>query len=147
MKRLLLSIFVAAGIAVPGLAAAQTLPEPVATLGLSDVEFRQKPRVEYGSYVYGTLPGGARIEIELDRDGAIEEIEARGRGLFPVAEIRSLIPAPVLENASWPADAMLEKIEFERNGRLEIEGLLADGREFEAEFAADGRLIDFDIDH
>lgn len=146
MKRLLLSTIVTAGLAITGLAAAQTLPEPVAGLGLTDVEFRQKPRVEYGSYIHGTLPGGARIEIELDRDGAIEEIEARGRGLFPVAEIRSLIPAPVLENVSWPADALLEKIEFERDGRVEIEGRLPDGREFDAEFAADGRLIDFDID-
>ena len=37
-------------------------------------------------------------------------------------------------------------IEFEDDGRIEIEGRLSDGREFEAEFAADGRVLDFDTD-
>lgn len=146
MKRILLATVLAAGLAHPGMPAAQELPQSVMGLGLSDIQIRQKPRVEYGRDVYGTLPGGARVEIELDRNGAIEDIKAREGRLFPIAAIRSLVPAPVLGSPSWPADATLERIEFERDGRIEIEGRLADGRKFEAEFAADGRLIDFDTD-
>lgn len=144
------SIFVAAALATtfacPRMLAAQDLPPSILELGLTDIQIRQKPHTEYGRYVYGTLPGGARIKIELEQNGTIEEIEARGRGLFPIDQIRSLVPAPVLRSTSWPADATLEKIEFERGGRIEIEGRLADGRKFDAEFAADGRLLDFDTD-
>ncbi|KRE00345.1 hypothetical protein ASE63_09780 [Bosea sp. Root381] len=146
MKHVFAVTVLAAAFAYPGMLAAQELPPSISGLGLTDVQIRQKPHVEYGSNVYGTLPGGARIKIELERNGTIEEIEARGRGLFPIDQIRSLVPAPVLKSPSWPADAMLEKIEFERGGRIEIEGRLADGREFDAEFEADGRVIDFDTD-
>lgn len=111
----------------PGLLAAQDLPAAVTALGLTDIEIREKPRAEYGRNVHGTLPGGTRVEVELDRNGEIEEIEARGRGRFPAETVRSLIPAAVLANSSWPADATLEKVEFERGGRIEIEGHLDDG--------------------
>lgn len=146
MKRVLVAAVLAAALAYPGMLVAQELPRSVSGLGLTDVQIRPKPRVEYGRNVYGTLPGGARIKVELTRSGAIEEIEARGRGLFPIDQIRSLVPAPVLKNTSWPANATLEKIEFKRGGRIEIEGRLADGRKFDAEFGADGRVIDFDTD-
>jgi len=146
MKRTLSALAMAACLAAPGIATAQDLPKNVSDLGLSDIEIREKPRVEYGRRIQATLPSKARVEIELDGKDAIEDIEARGKDLFPVSDIRSLIPAPILENAQWPADARLEKIEFERDGRIEIEGRLADGREFDAEFAADGRMLDLDID-
>lgn len=146
MKRIFVAIVLAVTCAFPGMLAAQDLPQSVLGLGLTEVQIRQKPHIEYGRYVYGTLPGGARVKIELEQNGDIEEIEARGRGLFSIDQIRSLVPAPVLGNSSWPAGATLEKIEFERGGRIEIEGRLADGRKFDAEFAADGRLIDFDTD-
>jgi hypothetical protein len=146
MKRVLLMTVLAAALAYTGTLAAQELPQPVTGLGLTDIQIREKPRAEYGRNVYGTLPGGARVKIDLDGKGIIEDIEARGRELFPIAAIRSLVPAEVLKNTSWPADATLEKIEFKRDGRVEIEGRLADGRKFDAEFSADGRLTDFDTD-
>lgn len=133
-------------LAIPGITLAQQLPQAVADLGLEDVQIREKQRAEYGSRVRGTLPSGARIEIDLDRDGRIEDIEARGNDLFPVAEIQSLIATAITENSMWPADAQLEEIEFERDGVVDIEGRLANGREFDASFAADGRLLDFDTD-
>lgn len=146
MKRTFPAIIVAACLAIPGIAVAQDLPQHVIDLGLTDIEIREKPQAEYGRRVRGVLPDGSQIEVDLDGDDVIEDIEARGNDLFPVAEIHGLIPAPVIENQSWPADARLEKIEFESGGRIEIEGRLADGREFEAEFAADGSMLDFDID-
>ncbi|MDQ8731076.1 hypothetical protein [Bradyrhizobium sp. LHD-71] len=139
-------VVVAACLASLGIAVAQDLPQAVTDLRLTDIQIREKPRAEYGRNVHGTLPGGSRVEIDLDRNGVIKEIESRGDRLFPVATIKSLIPAPVTKNASWPADARLEKIEFESAGRIEIEGRLSDGRKFDAEFAADGLMIDFDTD-
>ena len=147
MKRVFVAIVLAATLVYPGMIAAQDLPRSVQELRLTDIQIRQKPYIEYGRYVYGTLPGGARIKIELEQDGTIEEIEARGHGLFPIDQIRSLVPPAVLKSTSWPADATLEKIEFKRGGRIEIEGRLADGRKFDAEFVADGRLLDFDTDN
>ncbi|HHX81591.1 MAG TPA: hypothetical protein GX696_01235 [Pseudomonadaceae bacterium] len=133
-------------LAASGMSIAQELPQAVADLGLEDVQIREKQRAEYGSRVRGTLPSGARIEIDLDQDGMIEDIEARGNDLFPVADIQSLIATTITENSMWPADAQLEEIEFERDGIVDIEGRLANGNEFDASFAADGRLLDFDTD-
>src|SRR3546814_9096358 len=139
-------VVIAACLATPGIAVARDLPQAITDLGLTDIQIREKPNVEYGRRVGGTLPGGSRVEVDLDGNDVIEDIEARGNDLFPAADIRGLVPAPVIGNASWPADARLEKIEFESDGRIEIEGRLSDGREFDAEFAADGRMLDFDTD-
>ncbi|MCV3242247.1 hypothetical protein [Mesorhizobium sp. ZC-5] len=139
-------VTVAACLVTLGSAAAQDLPQSVTDLGVTDIQIHEKPRAEYGRNVLGTLPDGSQVKIDLDRNGVIKEIEARGNGLFPVTAIKSLIPAPVAENKSWPADARLEKIEFESAGRIEIEGRLSDGREFDAEFAVDGLMTDFDTD-
>lgn len=146
MKRSFPIIAIAACLATPGIAIAQNLPKSVTDLGLTDIQIREKPHAEYGRRVRGTMPGGSRVEVDLDGDDAIEDIEARGSGFFPIADIHGLIPAPVIANKSWPADAKLEKIEFENGGRIEIEGRLSDGREFDAEFDADGRMLDFDTD-
>jgi len=137
---------VALGLASPGLLHAQNLPSAVTGLDLQDVTVRQKPRVEYGRNVYGTLPSGAKVEIELDGQDLIKEIETTRRKQFSVADVRSLLPAAVLQNSAFPADATLEKIEFERDGRIELEGRLASGKKFDAEFRADGQLLDFDTD-
>jgi hypothetical protein len=139
-------VFIAACLATPGIAVAQDLPQAVIDLGLTDIQIREKPHIEYGRRVRGTLPSGFRVEVELDGDDVVEDIEARGNDLFPVADIKGLIPTPIIENKSWPADARLEKIEFESGERIEIKGRLSDGREFDAEFAVDGRMLDFDTD-
>src|SRR5690606_34758205 len=85
-----------------GPAAAQNLPQSINDLGLKNIEVREKPRVEYGRRIQGTLPSNASIEIELDGKDRIEDIEARGGKLFPAADIRTLIPASVLQNQQWP---------------------------------------------
>ncbi len=139
-------VFVAACLTSPAIGFAEDLPQSVIDLDLTDIEIREKPHAEYGRRVSGTLPGGSVVEIDLNGDDVIEDIEVRGNDLFPPADIRALIPAEVMENESWPADSRFEKIEFESDGRIEIEGRLSDDREFDAEFAADGRLIEFDTD-
>lgn len=146
MKRTTSILAIAACFATLGVAVAQNLPKAVTDLGLTEIQIREKPKAEYGRRVAGVLPSGARVEVDLNSDELIEDVESRGNDLFPISEIYSLVPVAVVENASWPADARLEKIEFERDGRIEIEGRLSDGREFDAEFAADGRMLDFDTD-
>ncbi|WP_295808767.1 hypothetical protein [uncultured Nitratireductor sp.] len=146
MKRVIPGVALSVGLLLSGYAAGQDLPQAVVDLELSDIQIREKPRAEYGRRVRGSLPNGVRVEVDLDGDGIIEDVEARGNGLFPIGEIQSLVPSAISDNASWPTDAQLEKIEFERGGGIEIEGVLADGREFDAEFAADGRMLEFDID-
>lgn len=146
MKRIFPVVAIAAGLAAAGVVAAQDLPQTVIDLGLTDIHIREKPHAEYGRRVRGILPGGSHVEVDLNGKDVIEDIEARGSDLFPIADIQSLVPAPVIGNESWPAGARLEEIEFESDGRIEIEGRLSDGRKFEAEFAADGRLLDFDTD-
>lgn len=139
-------VAIAACLAIPGIVVAQDLPRTVTDLGLTDIQIREKPNAEYGRRVAGTLPSGFRVEVDLNGKNEIEDIEARGSDLFPVADIHGLVPAPVIGNTSWPTDARLEKIEFESDGRIEMKGRLSDGREFDAEFAADGRMLDFDTD-
>jgi len=128
------------------IAVAHDLPKTVTDLGLTDIQIREKPDARHGRRVAGTLPNGSRIEVDLNHKNEIDDIETRGNNLFPTAAIRSLVPAPILKNAAWPADARLEQIEFEHDGSIEIEGRLANGQEFDAEFAADGRLLEFDTD-
>ena len=146
MKGIASSIVAAVCLVSMGSAIAQELPKTVTDLGLSDVQIREKPNAKYGRRISGTLPSGFRVEVDLNGDNAIEDVEARGNTLFPVADIQTLVPEPVLKNTAWPSDATLEKIEFERNGNIELEGRLADGREFDAEFAADGQMLELDID-
>lgn len=146
MKQMILTAAVVAALSLPSVAAAQPVPAVLDPLGLSDVQVRDKKHAEYGRSVLGTLPGGARVEVDLDRDGRIEEIEGRRGDRFPVSAVEMLIPEAVRANASWPADAQLEKLDFDHHDRIEIEGRLSDGRDFDAEFGTDGRLIDFDTD-
>lgn len=146
MEKTLPILAIVACLALPGVAAAQDLPRSVTDLGLTDIQIREKPNPEYGRRVRGNLASGSLVEVDLNGNDVIEDIEARANDFFPIADIQALIPEAVSSSPSWPADAVLEKIEFESDGRIEIEGRLVDGREFEAEFAADGRLLDFDTD-
>lgn len=146
MKYTLPALVMAACLTCSGMVIAQDLPQTVIDLGLTDIQIREKPNPEYGRRVAGMLPSGARVEVDLNSRNEIDDIEARGNALFPAADIRGLVPAAVLQNEAWPTDAKLEKIEFERDGRVEIEGRLASGQEFDAEFAADGRVLEFDTD-
>ncbi|WP_339952211.1 hypothetical protein [uncultured Albimonas sp.] len=114
----------------------------VERLGLTEARFEEDRR---NPDLHGTLPGGVRVEIEFHRDGSLDEIEATGQQPFPAAAIAPALPAAVRSAPDWPADARLWSVEFDADG-VEIEGIDAAGRSFEAEFAPDGRLIDMDVD-
>lgn len=104
MRRTFLTVAIATCFVSLGGAVAQDLPQTVIDLGLTNIETRMKPRAEYGRNVHGTLPGGSRVEIGLDRNNVIKEIEARGDGLFPISSVQSLAPVSVTKNPSWLAD-------------------------------------------
>src|SRR3546814_11671110 len=127
---------IAACLATPGIAVARDLPQAITDLGLTDIQIREKPNVEYGRRVGGTLPGGSRVEVDLDGNDVIADIEARWDDLFPAADIRGLVPAPVIGNATWPADARPVHIVFEWRARYEIDVRLSHWRELEAQFTA-----------
>lgn len=118
--------------------AAQDLPAILKPLGLTDVEIRPK-HGDRGRDILGTLPGGARIEIELDRNDRVEEIEAADRQGFPASGVESLIPEAVRANPSYPGDGTFRKVEFD-DREIELEGTHHDGRRFEAEFLPTGEL-------
>jgi len=145
MKRVY-SVLTLALVASSGAVIAQTLPQSLTGLGLTDVEVKDKAVSSFGTNVRGTLPSGARVAIDLDGDGKVQEVEAIGRDTFTIDTVESLLPPAIVANADWPADARFESIDFDSNGRVEIEGLLPDGRDFDAEFSADGELIGFDED-
>ena len=65
---------------------------------------------------------------------------------FPLAAVEALVPEAVRGNANFPTGALLDELEIKRDGRIGMEGFLADGREFDAEFTAAGELIELDID-
>lgn len=150
MRRNLLTAAVTAALFVPALAGAQELPAAAGQLGLTDVEtVARGQRQDAGGQVrkiHGTLPGGVRVEIEFDRGGKVEEIEALERGAFAAGAVETLIPAPVRAHPHYPGDALFRKVEFDDDDRqIDIEGRWQDGRRFEAEFAPDGRLIELKI--
>ncbi len=146
----LLAGVLAAAFVLPSALAAQNAPaDPVAAatelLRLTDVETHGE-RDGRVRDIRASLPGGARVDIEFDRSGAVEEVEARGPDRFPIAEVEPLVPAAVRSNANFPTGAVLDKIEINDDGSIELEGFLADGRPFEAEFTAAGEMIGLEID-
>lgn len=146
MKRLLLATALGGALLMPAIATAQvTLPASVQSLGLSDVEVRPKPREHYGRDILGTLPNGTRVEIELDRNDVVEEVEAVGRDGFPASAVEGLIPEAVRANPAYPGTATFHKLEIDTH-EIEIEGVQADGRPFEAKFRPNGDLLKLEND-
>ncbi|MBP1806355.1 energy transducer TonB [Rubellimicrobium aerolatum] len=124
-------------------ASSAALPDVVAQLGLTEVEAHSH-RGE-GRHLQGRLPEGAWVEVDLHRDGRVEEVEAHDGDGFPIAAVAALVPEAVRASPSFPAEARLHKLDWDGD-RIEIEGRDGEGREFEAEFATDGRLIEMDVE-
>ncbi|MAA97242.1 hypothetical protein [Stappia sp.] len=146
MRHLPLALLATLTLVQPAFAQNADTESVIRTLGLSDTSIHPKRERHHGTTIDGRLPGGTRVEVELEGDGSVEEIEARDRQGFSPSAVVSLIPAAVRDNASYPADAMFHKVELDDRDHIEIEGRSADGRLFEAEFARDGRLIEMDYD-
>jgi len=151
MRRYLLPAVFAISLIAPQAALAQEapaghrpegMPAVVQQLSLSEASIHPKRRKRSGQEVHGKLPDGTWVEIDLDRNGNVEEVEADGKTGFAANTVEPLAPAAVRNNTSYPADAFFQKLEFNRGNRIEIEGYRRDGTKFEAEFTADGRLLE-----
>ncbi|WBU63760.1 hypothetical protein [Paracoccus aerodenitrificans] len=112
-------------------------------LSLTDVQKRSEDR--HVPDLQGRLPGGAMIEVDFNRDGSVEEIEARNSGLAPVSEVSAVLPEALLNADRFPADGRFEKIELDKDG-FEFEGQDASGNWVEAEYGPDGQLRDWETE-
>ena len=117
--------------------AASDAPEPEVVRLLNLTEIRR----DRDQDLRGVLPGGETVKIELDWNGAVEEIESATHRPFPASAVAAALPRALTSGPDWMADAQLWKVEFDDDDRsVELEGVDADGFEFEAEYDASGRL-------
>ncbi|MGV1989189.1 hypothetical protein ACQZ5N_21440 [Agrobacterium sp. 22-221-1] len=116
----------------------------VRQLGLSDIDVYNNPG--HGEHVRGKLPDGSWVKVDFDRRRALEEVESDDHTGFKAKAVESLIPAAVRASPSYPADALLWKVEFDDDDRIEMKGRRTDGMRFEAEFTTDGRLVEIKKD-
>lgn len=124
----------------PALAlAAEDHPPLVEELGITGAETVSAGAD--GQNITGALPGGQRVELDFDAEGALEDIEAEGEEGFPAEAIAAAVPEAIRANPDYPADAMFHEIDLDDDG-VEFEGTRGDGQRFEAEFAADGQLVE-----
>jgi hypothetical protein len=113
------------------------------TAGFTDIRFdeRKGRHVEYEA----RDSAGQRVEIEIFFDGEVKKIEFEDDGSAALDQVRSLMPAVVLQAAA--ERDLLEVEKFETKGRhYEIEGYDAAGRETEIEVDFDGRIRKVEID-
>ncbi len=113
-----------------------------ATLGLTEAEVRPD---DWGHDLWGVLPSGDRVKLEYDRDGMLEEIDVDRGGSIAFADLRPLLPQAVQAPENLGDAMRITSLEIDRDG-LEAEGIDENGRRFEAEWAPDGRLRDWDRD-
>lgn len=138
-----------AGLLVSPAIGQETAPDRAAiqkvaqTLSLSKTDIN--PGNRRGPDLEGTLPGGVRIEIDFHRDGSLEEIEASHSRPAPVSEVRAVLPEVLLNADRFPVNGVFESIEFKDDG-FEIDARDAEGRWFEAEYAPNGALREWDAD-
>jgi hypothetical protein len=139
-------------LSLPGLAVAQADIDPVytnkaeelkASLGLTDVTLRV--RGDHGASLEGTLPEGSMIEIELSKDGRVEEIDSMTANGFTAKSVESLIPAAIFNEPAFPENMRVQQIDY-NEGIMEIDGWDSRGKGFEAELSYEGKLLDIDID-
>lgn len=141
MRNILLPAFL---VLTPALAlAAEDHPPLVEELGLTGAE-----TVSVGAdgrHVTGALPGGQRVELDFNAEGALEDIEAEGDEGFPAEAVAAAVPEAIRANPDYPADALFDELDLD-DGGLELEGTRGDGQRFEAEFAADGQLLEMKME-
>ncbi|MHC9237820.1 hypothetical protein ACX9MO_19530 [Pseudooceanicola sp. 502str34] len=115
-----------------------------AKLGLTEI--RIFPKGPHMPDLHGRLPDGIEVEVDVRRDGSIEEIETEERAGFTLGSVESLLHPDMLTGAPWGPEARFYKIEFDDDGEIEIEGIDGKSRRFEAEYGRGGRLREFKYD-
>ncbi|MCA0920915.1 hypothetical protein [Pseudooceanicola nanhaiensis] len=135
-----------------GLAATPVLAsghEPLLEAAAAKLKLTEVRIFEKGSHMpdlHGRLPDGSEVEVDVRRDGSIEEIETESRGGFSPDSIAVLLHPDMLTGAPWGPDARFYKVEFDEDGEIEIEGIDGKSRRFEADYGRGGRLSEFKYD-
>lgn len=119
---------------------AETLPAPLAALGLTDVEIETGKRG--GTKVEGDLPDGTEIEAMIDWEGTLRHVEAEDDAALPPSLIETLIPATVRAQAIMADFATINEVGVMPMGVM-VGGTDAAGEKLRAGFAQDGTLIRF----
>ncbi|MDO5614157.1 MAG: hypothetical protein Q4G14_13085 [Paracoccus sp. (in: a-proteobacteria)] len=143
MKTLIATALTAAALALPVMAQDTARPqltadEAISALQLTDVTRR-------GNDLSGTLPGGQIVELDFDRNGHLEEIEARNPRLIPISAVAAILPETLRNAERFPIDGEFEKIDFDHDS-TEIEGRDAQNRPFEADYDTAGNLLKWELD-
>ncbi|PRX08499.1 UNVERIFIED_ORG: hypothetical protein BCL66_11035 [Martelella mediterranea] len=112
-----------------------------ATLSLTDLDVHPDDK---GSDAVGTLPGGARVELDVHRDGSIDKVEAVGHRTAPLSELMPVLPAGLSAPKLTPKSRIF-KIELD-DDHIEVEGRDDNGQKFKAEFTASGHLLEWKRD-
>lgn len=124
---------------VPAAGGAVTLPPAVQRLGLTDVRTRRDDDGDID--VYGRLPDGGWVKVEVERD-AIKEVKSESVGL-PSAVISAVLPAAVMNEPRLAAMDRIVEIELDDDGEISVDGYSADGMQVELKFNRDGRLDEY----
>lgn len=119
---------------------AQSLPEPLAGLGLTDI----RDSIDDGERrIGGRLPDGSEMRIEYNRDGRIDEVETNRDGALPAGFVASILPAGLLETPEYKGIIRVTEVEIDRD-EVKVEGFAADGSRIEIEAAPDGVIHSFE---
>jgi hypothetical protein len=138
----------ALALGLPGLVHAQAADDAIyygramtlaSQLHLSDVSLHRHTNSK--ATVRGTLPDGKTIEFQLTKAGEVDRIDSLSTFGFRPNSVGSYIPASVLAHPSLPRGAMIRKVDYKGDSRLELDGWDYTTRSFLAEFSSDGQLI------
>ncbi|MDO5630368.1 MAG: hypothetical protein Q4G22_00865 [Paracoccus sp. (in: a-proteobacteria)] len=119
---------------------AETLPEALRALNMSDVEIRTGQRG--GSRVTGTLADGTEIQAMVANDGTLRGVRADDDAALPQSLVDAVLPAPVRGNAIIQQFALISGFGVMPD-MVMVGGQDADGQKLRAGFATDGTLMRF----
>jgi hypothetical protein len=123
------------------LSAALAAPSFALAQNVGTVDFGFTTTIAKGSDedVYGQLPGGTWIAVEID-NGVLEEVTASAGDALPDDLLERLLPPPVREDLRYQDLARVTQVEFDDDGDFEIDGFDATGMRVELEFGPAGDL-------
>lgn len=115
--------------------------QPAMAMFGSITEIKQRPE-HLG--IKGLQPTGAELEIKFDRQNALIGVEVED-GTVPADLVGTLLPQAVRDNDIVGQFDRIDEIE-NRGGRIEVQGIAANGETMRAEFDGDGRVLRFGRD-
>lgn len=123
-----------------GRVTAETLPESLRALNLSDLEIQTGRRGH--ARVHGNLADGTQIDAVVDRDGALRGVRARDDAALPQSLIEAVLPQPVRANPIIEQFSLITGLGV-MSKMVMVGGQDAEGQNLRAGFDQDGTLMRF----